>query len=131
MLKRIAALIFVLVLAGQVLAGVCVCFDEKGGSHSKMSCCKKSKADAPSISKRACCDSVCGQPASDPSPRSASESSIKIPLAVRTAVEKLIFSLNRRTARAMRPPILKRSRDALLRKSKPPDLYLYNQAFLI
>jgi hypothetical protein len=131
MLKRIAALLFIIVLAGQVLAGVCVCLDEKGSGHSKMSCCKRKKIVVPSMSKKPCCDSPCGQPMSETLPRSLSDSSIKIPLAERTAVEKLLISLNRRTTQAMLPPVHKRSKEASLRKSNPPNLYLYNHAFLI
>jgi hypothetical protein len=131
MLKHIAALLFILVLAGQVLAGVCVCLDGKGSGHASMTCCKRKKAVTPSMKKKSCCGSLCSQPVNDNLPRSLSESSIKIPIAVRTAVEKLIISLNPRSIQAMHPPVPKRAREALLLKSNPPELYLYNHAFLI
>src|SRR5688572_22603815 len=92
MLHRLIALFFILALAGQVLAGVCVCLDDKGGSNSKMSCCLRKKARQPSMKKKMCCDSPCGQ-TGDTLPRSHSESSVKIPIVVRKAVENLITSL--------------------------------------
>lgn len=130
MLKRLTALFFILALAGQVLAGVCMCLDEKGGGKAKMSCCLKKKSIQNSISKKSCCDSLCGQ-TSDTFPRSHSESGVKIPVVVRKAVEKLVISLDTRSKSAMFSPVLKTTENASPLLFKPPILYLKNHAFLI
>ena len=129
MLKRLTALFFTLALAGQVMAGVCMCLDEKGGGKAKMSCCLKKKSVRTSISKKSCCDSLCGQ-TGNTLPRSHSESVVKIPVVVRKAVEKLIISLDARSKSAMLLPVLKTTENASP-LFKPPILYLKNHAFLI
>jgi hypothetical protein len=130
MLHRLIALFFILALAGQVLAGVCVCLDEKSGGDSKMSCCLRKKAHQPSMKKKSCCDSPCGQ-TGETLPGSHSESSVKIPIVVRKAVEKLLISLTPRSDHAALPPVLKRTGNAALQNPSPPVLYLRNHAFLI
>lgn len=130
MLQRLIALFFILTLAGQVLAGVCVCLDEKGGSRLKTSCCLRKKAGQPSIKKNICCNTPCGE-SGDTIPGSQSESSIKIPVVVRKAVERLLFSLAPRAVSAALPNVLRLSENASQKISKPPILYLRNHAFLI
>lgn len=133
MLKRFAALLFVIALAGQVWAGVCLCL--KGGEDdahaAMMSCCKREKADTTVMSAKSCCDRPCGESDGNELPRSASDTSFKIPAPVLSAVEKLIAPLRRSPNFAARLPISKRSGDAPLQLSHPPDLYLQNHAFLI
>lgn len=139
MLKRLAALLFIFVLAAQVLAGVCVCLDGDAGggkddSHAKMSCCKRQKSVRASVSPTACCDAPCGAPAGNGNnlPRSQSESSVKIPAPVLAAVEKLIISLNFRPTRGNAQPLIsKRAGETPLKSAHPPNLYLQNHAFLI
>jgi hypothetical protein len=130
MLQRLAALFFILALAGQVLAGVCVCLDDEKDNHSKMSCCLRKKGEQPTMSKKKCCDTPCGQPA-DNVPQSQSESSVKIPIVVRKAVERLIISLDQRAAYDAFPAMAKRAGDESPPLVKPPVLYLRNHAFLI
>jgi hypothetical protein len=131
MLRRLIALFFILTLAGQVLAGVCVCLDETGGKQAKSSCCLRKKAQQPSMKRKACCPTPCGE-SSDSIPGSQSESSVKVPLVVRKAVEKFVFSLAPRAVyAAAAPTALKRDETAPQKISKPPILYLQNHAFLI
>jgi hypothetical protein len=132
MLKRLFALVFIFVLGGQVWAGVCLCWQgsEEGG-HAKMSCCKKEKVQAPSISAKTSCDSPCGTPTNDRLPRSQSDASIKVPLPVLSAVEKFVNALPVRANFEAPPLISKRSGDLPLQLSHSPDLYLQNHSFLI
>lgn len=130
MLKKFAAFVFVIVLTGQVWAGVCICIGGEEDSHAKMSCCKKDKVEANSIAAKSCCDSPCGESGRDKLPRSQTDSAVKIPAPVLAAVEKLINSLAKPNYAAPLD-IPKRAGDAPLRFSHPPDLYLQNHAFLI
>ena len=130
MLQRLIALFFILTLAGQVLAGVCVCLDETGGKSSKQSCCLRKKAKQTSMKKKMCCNTPCGE-SGDTIPGSQSESSVKVPIVVRKAVERIIFSIVPRAVYAALPINLNRREDASPKISKPPILYLQNHAFLI
>ena len=130
MLQRLIALFFILALAGQVLAGVCVCLEESPGGHAKMSCCAKKKAVQPAMKRKACCDAPCGETGEN-LPRSYSESQIKIPIAVRKAVDKLINALAPRLDRTAFQPVFKRDANQSPQSFKPPVLYLQNHAFLI
>lgn len=130
MLQRLAAVFFILALAGQVLAGVCACLDEGGSSHSKMPCCLKKKAQETSVSKKKCCDAVCGQTGEN-LPRSHSETSVKIPIVIRKAVEKLIVGLDPKVNHAAFLPVRNRAENVSPLLSKPPVIYLQNHAFLI
>lgn len=130
MLQRLIALFFILTLAGQVLAGVCVCLDETGGKGAKTSCCLRKKARQSSMKRKMCCSKPCGEPG-DTIPGSQSESAVKLPVVVRKAVEKLLVTIAPRSVYAALPTDLKRRRDAAQKISKPPILYLKNHAFLI
>lgn len=130
MLHRLIALFFILTLAGQVLAGVCVCLDETGGKSAKASCCLRKKAKQSSMKRKMCCSKPCGEPG-DTIPGSQSESSVKVPVVVRKAVERLIFSIAPRAVYSAFSVDLKRREDASQKISKPPVLYLQNHAFLI
>ncbi len=130
MLHRLIALFFILTLAGQVLAGVCVCLDETGGKGAKTSCCLRKKAQQPSMKRKMCCNTPCGE-SGGTIPGSQSESSVKLPVVVRKAVERLLFSIAPRPVYAALPTNLKRRENAAQKVSKPPILYLQNHAFLI
>ena len=131
MLKRLTALFFIFALAGQVLAGVCVCLDGKGAGKVKTSCCPLKKAKKNSVSKKTCCDSTCVKKGEN-FPRSQSESPVKIPLMVRKAVEKFVASLDERFVSTEFAPQPKGILQSSPRKpANPPDLYLQNHAFLI
>jgi hypothetical protein len=131
MLQRLIAFFFVLTLAGQVLAGVCVCLENGAdGGHAKMSCCAKKKSVQPAMKKKACCDAPCGE-AGESLPRSHSESQVKIPVIVRKAVEKLIAAVAPRMDRAAFQPAANRENNASPLYFKPPVIYLQNHAFLI
>lgn len=129
MLHRLIALFFILTLAGQVLAGVCVCLDDKGKSSSKQTCCLRKKAQV-SMKKKSCCTTPCGEPG-DTIPGSQSESSVKVPVVVRKAVDKFVFSLAPRAFYAALPNNLKLPENSSQKIPKPPLLYLQNHAFLI
>jgi hypothetical protein len=78
MLKRIASLFFVLSLAFSVWAGICDCLD--GSDHSSSNCCKRDRSDVPSLAKKPCCGSDCGQKAFSDTSRGATDPSSKISL---------------------------------------------------
>ena len=130
MLHRLIALFFILTLAGQVMAGVCVCLDEKDGTSSQRSCCLRKKARQPSMKKKMCCKTPCGEPG-DTIPGSQSESAVKVPVVVRKAVERILFSIAPRAVYAALRADSKCRANASQKISKPPILYLRNHAFLI
>ena len=128
MLHRLIALFFILTLAGQVMAGVCVCLDETSGK--KTSCCLRKKAQQPTMKKKPCCSTPCGE-SGETIPGSQSESSVKVPLVVRKAVEKFVTSFAPRAVYTAAPNVLTLDETDAPKISKPPILYLRNHAFLI
>jgi hypothetical protein len=129
--KRLVPLFFIFVLAAQVWAGVCGCFEDEKNSHSKMSCCKRAKSAQASVSAKPCCDTACGESTENKSPRLPSDSGMKIPTPVLAAVEKLIVSFDLKPNYSPLPKISKRGTVACSILTRPPDLYLQNHAFLI
>lgn len=68
MLKRISASLFIVLLAGQVWAGVCGCVSD---AKSGMNCCKRSRSET-KMRGRSCCGDSCGMKAQSNPPRSQS-----------------------------------------------------------
>lgn len=82
------------------------------------------------MKRKACCPTPCGE-SGDTLPGSQSESSVKIPINVRKAVEKFVFAFAPRAVYAALSTGSKRFENASQKISKPPILYLRNHAFLI
>lgn len=128
MLRRFAALFFILILGGQVWAGVCGCFDN--GRTPRMKCClKKSKEKRDTVSRTKCCDGPCGIPSSDRTTRSSAEAGIKLPAIAEVPAVRFEFLPPVRTN--SRPMVVAVSTKDPSRLSRPPDIYLRNHSFLI
>ena len=78
MLKRFAALLFVLTLAGNVWAGICDCFE--GSNHSESKCCKRDRSGKTALSTQPCCGDECGQGDFVNVHRTQADTQVKIPL---------------------------------------------------
>ena len=126
MWKRLTALLFILILGGQVWAGVCGCFD---GGAPRMKCCKRDKLKKDTISKKPCCDSVCGTPTNDLQSRFQSETAFKLPAIAE--VPLIAFSFRPRTILFRPQPVRANRIDWPAQFSRPPNLYIKNQSFLI
>jgi hypothetical protein len=128
MMKRLATFLFILVIAGQVSAGVCGCVG--GESKSKHSCCKRAKKAVDSIQKKSCCGSDCMARQSDRpvqdrrSPQARLQfQSVDEPLHVPK------FTFERTTAD--RAVLVNDFTNHRLKYARPPELYLRHHAFLI
>src|SRR5947209_20214456 len=54
MLKRLTAILFIFVMAGQISAGVCGCLG--GDSRPQHSCCERKKSVGDALRRKGCCD---------------------------------------------------------------------------
>lgn len=129
MLRRFAALLFVLTIAGNVWAGICDCFD--GGNHPVSKCCKRERSDKDSVSQKPCCESDCGQPGFNTVHRTQTDSGVRVPMPTDVvSIEPLLpEAINYRMVG-----------DAGVRRSlfeirqqfpRPPNLYIKHHSFLI
>jgi hypothetical protein len=129
MLKRFAALFFILILAGSALAGICDCFD--GSTHSASSCCKGAKSETTAISSKPCCAPDCGQSVLVSVHRKQSDSAVKIPLPPEGEPDNQLF-LDNFFWRGYRTFIAdKRIREIRPNLPRPPNLYIKHRSFLI
>ena len=128
MVKRLAAFLFIFVIAGQVSAGVCGCMG--GESNSKHSCCKREKGGVDSIRAKGCCDTDCMARQSDRpvQDRRAPQPQLHFQTAVEP-VEVLKFVFDRVAVR--RTVSVNRFTNHRLKYARPPELYLRHHAFLI
>jgi hypothetical protein len=128
MVKRLVALLFILVIAGQVSAGVCGCIGN--GGKQKHSCCKRKKVGADSLSRKGCCGTNCMvrqsgrivQDGTSPAPeikfQTLRDTTPVIAIGFEpVALHRVVFLANFSNHR--------------LRYSRPPDLFLLHRAFLI
>ena len=128
MLKRLAALLFIFAIAGQIYAGVCGCIS--GDNEPEHSCCKRDKADGDSLTGKTCCDADCvigsadklAQDRTKPAPQIQFQA-LKISALLPTFTFEPAVTLQ-----LLSPPRSERHR---LRYSRSPDLYLRHHAFLI
>jgi hypothetical protein len=128
MVKRLVALLFIFVIAGQVSAGVCGCMGL--GNKPKHSCCKRSKDKANAFKAKGCCGANCmvgrtERPAQD---RTASSPEIKFQ-EVRDFVPVIPIVLKPVTRHATHTPAP--FANHRLKHPRPPDLFLLHHAFLI
>ena len=128
MLKRLAAIFFVFVIAGQVSAGVCGCVG--GESESKHSCCKRDKLAGDSIRSKGCCDTDCmvrqsDRPIQDRTTHQAN-------LEFQSADEPLkVLKLTFERIQVPRTVTVMHFFNHRLKFARPPALYLRHHAFLI
>jgi hypothetical protein len=131
MLKRFSALFFILAVAGQAFAGVCVCLDPQAAAP-KHSCCKRPKKASASVASKGCCETECGQISNQNATRNASEN-YSVRFAPRTGGEVLSPTfwppLKEATFRpqALASPFLNDRH----KFARPPDLYRRHHSFLI
>lgn len=128
MLKRLAAFLFIFVIAGQVSAGVCGCV----GSDNKLqhSCCKRQKTAGDSISKKGCCDTDCMVRQSERQVQVRAEPGAHLQFqAVDEPSEIPKLSLERVSIRST--VTIKPFANHRLKYARPPELYLRHRAFLI
>ena len=128
MLKRLAALLFVFVIAGQVLADVCACLG--GDKMAQDSCCARTVLTANSIRAITCCDTDCMLQQSERLPQDRTQTIDKLqfqPAAEQALVEQRSFQpVAVPTAPTSLPQI-----DHRLKFARPPDLVVLNCDFLI
>jgi hypothetical protein len=129
--KRLVSISLALIFAVQLLAGICICLDDKENSHAKTSCCKSKNPDQTSVSNLMdCCKQACGKPTGN-IPGSTNTTSVQISAPILTAVENLIASLKPKPDFPSAILLSKRAGDLAQLSIKPPELYLQNHAFLI
>lgn len=145
MLRRIAALLMVLLIAGQALAGGIVCGIDalSNGSDSasemscpmqgegecdEMACCALGKSPTGSVAAMVCCELICGE-----STGGAHFNFTPLLLAIAPPVvthrASTFQSLNSESASAF--SVFLKSADNALLAQDPPDLFLTNSTFLI
>lgn len=130
MLRKLAALLFVLAIAGQVSAGICVCAGSQS-SKAGHSCCKRKKASGNSISKKPCCDMNCMSQRSGAVAQDRVDASAKVKfheLLAAVTLPRPAFPHTRSRKIIAVPDVFGTSR---LKYARPPDLYLRHHAFLI
>jgi hypothetical protein len=130
MLKRFAALLFILAIVGQASAAVCVCIGTQAKSD-KHSCCKKKKQGVSAMSRKSCCETDCDKITQQNGPRNISESSVlKVSLkASSDAAHGMTWQLQRRVVDS--PVLASPFINHRLKYSRPPDLFLRHKSFLI
>jgi hypothetical protein len=128
MAKRLVALLFIFVIAGQVSAGVCGCIGS--GNKPKHSCCKRKKATADAIGAKGCCGVNCMVPQSGKlvQDRTGSAPEIKFQT-VRNSFQAVTVGFTRITPHAT--IALTPFANHRLKHPRPPDLFLLHRAFLI
>jgi len=129
MIRRFTALLFILMVAGTVWAGVCGCFTGADGQVS--SCCKRKVADKDTVSAKPCCEEDCSTAGVVNIPRTQTETSIKIslPSDVLVVDQLATFVLDHTTVR--RVEVTVSFVDKRLNLPRPPNLYLKHHSFLI
>ncbi|MEO8574867.1 MAG: hypothetical protein ABI481_12950 [Pyrinomonadaceae bacterium] len=128
MLKRLAAVLFIFVIAGQVSAGVCGCLGDE--SNTQHSCCKRNKLGVDEMRAPRCCDTNCAASASEKVAQDRGERAAKTQFKQTlepAAVQRVSFQ----TFPVVRPVTVSAFSDHRLKYSRPPDLFLLNRAFLI
>ena len=129
MLKRIIAILFIFVMAGQVSAGVCGCIS--GYGQPQHSCCKHKKAVNDTMRRKGCCDdNDCAMRQSERLPQDRTDAAVKITLRIAAAPPMPKLENFKPVALQNFVP-LTAAVDHRLKYSRPADLYLRHHAFLI
>jgi hypothetical protein len=129
MLKRLTAILFIFIMAGQISVGVCGCLG--GDSRPPHSCCEHKKPYNDMMRRKGCCDdNDCAMRQSERLPQDRTNATAKITLKV--AVEPTMPKLESFEPVTLRSFVLSTAAvDHRLKYSRPPDLYLRHHAFLI
>lgn len=130
MLRRFAALIFILTVAANVWAGVCECI-EMDDSHAVSSCCKRDHANGDSFSTKPCCESACAETSFVPVHRTQTESTIKIPLPSDVIGSASFIPILPHLKVSFVGGVDRSFVDLRLGFPRPPNLYLRHHSFLI
>jgi len=128
MLKRLTAIFFVFLIAGQVSAGVCGCLC--GESEPRHSCCLHQKSANDTVRQKGCCDNDCAMSQSERLPQDRTVTSFKLnsKAVAEPATPKLENFIRIVTQNAA---VTIAAVDHRLKYSRPPELYLRHHAFLI
>ena len=130
MLRRIAAFIFVLTVAGNVWAGLCECID-MGDDHAVSSCCEREHSEQAYMAAKPCCETDCNELTAVSVHRQQSESGIKIPLPAHVLASSPPVPALRMALSAGSMGIDASFVDLRLGFPRPPNLYLKHHSFLI
>ena len=146
MLQRISALLLLLVITGQALAGGFVCslealnsdlsdpsaciLQDQGdsGGACEMACCALGKSPTGSIAAMTCCEIVCGESTSGAQFNFTPQTVTLAPPVVAIRVISLVTCSETESSPSS---IRIRSAENHLRHHHPPDLFLSQSAFLI
>jgi hypothetical protein len=145
MLRRIAALLLVLLMAGQALAGAVVCgidalhnkFDGSSemsypmqgeGECAEMACCALGKSPIGSVAAMVCCELICGESTGGAQFNFTPPLLLLAPPVI-THRASTPHSLSAESANAF--SVFLKSADNALLAQDPPDLFLANSTFLI
>lgn len=145
MLKRVAALLMVLLFAGQALAGgiVCgvdaisngfshadeaACSMQSSGECDEMACCLQGKSPTGSVVAMICCEVKCGESTGGAQFNFTPQTlALAPPLVTIRLISLDVLS----EAAASNAIVTVRSAENNLLHSDPPDLFLSNSTFLI
>lgn len=127
MLKRLAVLLMLLVLAGQGAAGVCECLAADGDVHS---CCKREIGPNDVLSAPPCCNTVCVESTSKAPQWNSDNSLRKITLKVETTEPPATYHFLR-IELYERPSVSPTISNNRLKLARPPRLYLRHHILLI
>jgi len=129
MLKRLTAILFIFIMAGQVSAGVCGCLG--GDSRPRHSCCERKKSVGDTLRRKGCCDdNDCSMRQSERLPQDRTNATARITLKI--AAEPTMPKLESFEPVALQSFVPSTTAvDHRLKNSRPPDLYLRYHAFLI
>ncbi|MBA3354150.1 MAG: hypothetical protein H0U23_17300 [Blastocatellia bacterium] len=130
MFKRLAAILFILVMVGHVSASVCGCF---GGSREDThSCCKRQKVSGDSIKTKGCCDTNCMVQQSEKLAQDRTQAATKIKLKFQPSVKSSAGGQTVFTPIATPMAVVVSAYSHhRLKYARPPELYLRHQALLI
>ncbi|MER3429692.1 MAG: hypothetical protein C4324_01380 [Blastocatellia bacterium] len=128
MLKRVAAIFFVLLIAGNAWAAVCGCID--GGNRKMPSCCKKQQEGRNSMAAKQCCGGDCFVQSGN------SRSSVKSEPIVRLSAPQAAAQNELNISPAIFAPAVssRRPRTSSYRRPHlppPPNLYIKHHSILI
>jgi hypothetical protein len=128
MLKRLTAILFIFVMAGQISAGVCGCLG--GESRPQHSCCRHKLSTKDAIRQRGCCDNECAMQQSEKLPQDRTNATVKVSL--KALIQPAALTLENFAPvkrQSVAPTVV--ATDHRLKYSRPPELFLRHHAFLI
>ena len=128
MLKRLAAVLFIFVIAGQVSAGACGCLgDDNSDQHS---CCKRNKLGVDEMRAPGCCETNCTASLSERVAQDRSERAVKVQFK-QTIEPAAMQRVSFQPLPIVHPVTVSAFSDHRLKYSRPPNLFLLHRAFLI